>query len=44
MSKGDWTTPSNINNYSTLHIEHNWEDLCIHLEINKHALMMSITK
>ena len=27
--KRDWTTPSNINNYSTLNNEHNWEDLCI---------------
>ena len=24
-----WTTSSNIKNYYTLNIEHNWEDLCI---------------
>ena len=26
-----WTMSSNINNYSTLNNEHNWEDLCIQL-------------
>ena len=31
MFKRDWTTPSNINDYSTLNIEHDWEDLCISL-------------
>ena len=37
--KRDCTTFSNINNYSTLNSEHDWEDLSIQLKkINKHAL------
>ena len=31
MIKGDWAMSSNINNYSTLNGEHNWELLCIQL-------------
>ena len=27
MFKRNWTTSLNINNYSTLNNEHNWEDL-----------------
>jgi hypothetical protein len=35
--KRDWTTPSNINNYSTLNNEHKWEDLCTQLSRNPQA-------
>ena len=29
MLKRDWIAFTNINNYSTLNSEHNWEDLCV---------------
>ena len=32
MFKSEWTTSSNIVNYSTLYSEHSWEDLCIQLK------------
>ena len=32
MFKRDWSTFSNIDNYSTLNNEHNWEDVCIQLK------------
>ena len=32
MFRRDFTTSSNINNYSTLNNEHNWEDFRVHLK------------
>jgi hypothetical protein len=42
MFKIDWTTSSDIYNYSKLNSEYNWEDLCI--QFNKHTLLIAITK
>ena len=39
MFKRDWTTSSKLINYSKLSVEYNWEDLRVHLKINKHALV-----
>jgi hypothetical protein len=39
MFKRHWTASSKLMNYSKLSVEHNWEDLCVHLKINKHALV-----
>ena len=35
MFKRDWSTPSSINNYSTLNSEHNCKDLYIQLKKNQ---------
>ena len=43
MFKKAWTTSSNINNYSTLNSEHNWEGLCIYSRNQQHALLITIT-
>ena len=35
MFDRDWTMSSNIHNYCTFNGEHNWEDLCNQLRIQK---------
>ena len=39
MLKKDWNTFTNINNYSILNCEHNWEDMCIKSYIKKSTNM-----
>ena len=44
MFKREWNMSSNSTNYSTLNSEHDWKDLCTQEGVNKHALLITITK